>query len=319
MANPQQTSRVRELVERTSAIARYYHSLIGDAPYPSFTVALIEHRLPGGHSPAYFAVLNQPLPDTPLTWRNDPAAFDNYPEFFLAHELAHQWWGQAIGWDNYHEQWLSEGFAQYFAALYANHHRGPQIFGSILRHMGRWAAGQSDQGPVYLGYRLGHLRDDGRIFRALVYNKGAVVLHMLRQLVGDAAFFDGLRLFYGRWRYQKAGTRDLQVAMEETAGRSLDRFFERWIYSDTLPKLRFRYDVGESPLGPEVVLRFEQDGDLFDVPVTVTLLYADRRSVEVLVRVDDRSVEVRVPLTGILKGVEISRDSGMIGEVSRVS
>ena len=89
-------------------------------------MALVESDLPGGHSPAYFAVLNQPLPTTPLTWRNDPASFDSFPEFFLAHEVAHQWWGQAVGWRNYHEQWLSEGFAQYFAALYAQHQRGDE-------------------------------------------------------------------------------------------------------------------------------------------------------------------------------------------------
>jgi aminopeptidase N len=65
----------------------------------------------------------EPMPGLPNIWRNDPAMFRNYPEFFLAHEAAHQWWGQAVGWKNYHEQWLSEGFAQYFAALYAEHRR----------------------------------------------------------------------------------------------------------------------------------------------------------------------------------------------------
>src|SRR6185437_3648652 len=93
--------------------------LVDDAPYPSATVAVVEDNRPGGHSPAYFAALHELLPGTPITWRNDPASFDNYPDFFLAHELAHQWWGQAVGWRTYHDQWLSEGFAQYFAALYA--------------------------------------------------------------------------------------------------------------------------------------------------------------------------------------------------------
>ena len=84
---------------------------------------------------------------TALTWRNDPAAFDRFPDFFLAHELAHQWWGQAVGWRNYHEQWLSEGFAQYFAALYAQHQRGDGVFAGVLRQMRRWAMSESDQGP----------------------------------------------------------------------------------------------------------------------------------------------------------------------------
>ena len=97
-----------------------------------------------------------------VSWRNDPASFDGFPEFFLAHELAHQWWGQAVGWKNYHEQWLSEGFAQYFAALYAQQQRGDEVFASVLRQLRRWAMDESDQGPVYLGYRLGHIKGDSR-------------------------------------------------------------------------------------------------------------------------------------------------------------
>ena len=89
-------------------------------------------------------------------------AFQNYPSFFLAHELAHQWWGQAVGWKNYHEQWLSEGFAQYFAALYAERERGAEQFADVLRQMRRWAIDMSPQGPVYLGYRLGHIKADGQ-------------------------------------------------------------------------------------------------------------------------------------------------------------
>src|SRR5262245_54527583 len=81
-----------------------------------------------------------------------------YPSFFLANELAHQWWGQGVGWKNYHEQWISEGFAQYFAALWARKERGDELFFDLLRQMRRWSLEQSSQGPVYLGYRLGHIR-----------------------------------------------------------------------------------------------------------------------------------------------------------------
>ena len=183
-ANPRQVQRGREIADRAADIALFYESLIGDSPYSSFTVALVESDLPGGHSPGYFAMLNQPLPSSPLVWRNDPAAFSNYPDFFLAHELAHQWWGQAVGWRNYHEQWISEGFAQYFAALYAQHQRATRRSRRCCGSCASGASTRSDQGPVSLGYRLGHIRGESRVFRALVYNKGAAVLHMLRRLSG---------------------------------------------------------------------------------------------------------------------------------------
>jgi hypothetical protein len=314
-ANPRQVARGREIAGPAEDIALFYESILGDSPYSSFTVALIESDLPGGHSPGYFAALNQPLPQSSLVWRNDPAAFSNYPDFFIAHEFAHQWWGQAVGWRNYHEQWLSEGFAQYFAAMFAQHQRGDQAFVSVLRQLRKFGIESSGQGPIYLGYRLGHIRGESRVFRALVYNKGAAVLHMLRRLVGDEAFFRGLRRFYRESRFRKAGTEDFRAAMELESGKPLERFFQQWIYGSAIPKVKVGYRVD----GTDVVLRVEQIGEVFDVPVTVTLRYADRKPVDVLVASTESVVERRVPLAGVLRGVEISKDDGMLAEIVKGS
>jgi len=313
--NPREVQRGREVADRAADIALFYESLIGDSPYSSFTVAVVESDLPGGHSPGYFAMLNQPLPSSPLVWRNDPAAFSNYPDFFLAHELAHQWWGQAVGWRNYHEQWLSEGFAQYFAALYAQHQKGEDTFVSMLKQLRKWSIDSSDQGPVSLGYRLGHIRGESRVFRALVYNKGAAVLHMLRRLVGDDEFFRGLRRFYRESRFRKVGTDDFRVAMEKESGKTLNRFFQQWILGSTIPRVKVGYRLE----GTDVIVRVEQIGEVFDVPVTVTLQYADRKPVDVLIPVTEQAVERRVPLAGSLRGVEISKDDGMVAEIVKGS
>ena len=314
-ANPRQVQRGREVAGRAADIALFYESLIGDSPYSSFTVAVVESDLPGGHSPGYFAMLNQPLPSSGLVWRNDPASFSNYPDFFLAHELAHQWWGQAVGWRNYHEQWLSEGFAQYFAALYAQHQKGDETFVSMMRQLRKWGLDTSEQGPISLGYRLGHIRGESRVFRALVYNKGAAVLHMLRRLAGDEAFFRGLRRFYRDSRFRKVGTEELRLAMERETGTSLDRFFRQWIYGSTIPRVRVAYRIE----GTDVIVRVEQVGEVFDVPVTVTLQYSDRKPVDVLIPVTEPAVERRVPLAGVLRGVEISKDDGMLAEIVKGS
>src|SRR5436853_4068576 len=99
---------------------------------------------------------------------------------------------------------------------------------------------------------------------------------MLQRLVGDEPFFRGLRRFYRTSRFHRAGTAELRAAMELESGVPLERFFERWIYGSTLPRLKVGYRLD----GNDVILQVEQIGELFDVPLTIQLQYADRKPVE---------------------------------------
>jgi hypothetical protein len=311
LANARQAGRGKDLAKTATSILKFYTSLVGEVPYADLTVAAVEQRLPGGHSPAHLVVLAVQGPGPALRWSEDPGALP-FPEFFIAHEVAHQWWGQAVGWKNYHEQWISEGFAQYFAALYAERAHGPAAFNAVLRRMQGWAVDQSDQGAIFLGYRVGHAKGESRLFRAVVYNKGAMVLHMLRGLVGDEAFFTGLKRFYTTWHYKKAGTDDFRRSMEEASGRDLGRFFEQWVIGDGVPQLSYSWRVENRPGVPEVVIRFEQAGDPYQLPVTVTLDYDNNRSSDSVVKLTEKVVEVRLPLTGTLRRLDVNRDHGAV-------
>ena len=136
---------------------------------------------------------------------------------------------------------------------------------------------------------------------------------MLRGLVGDTHFFAGLRRFYAENRFKKAGTDDLRKAMEAESGRTLERFFERWIYDSTLPRLRFSSTVE----GQELVVRFEQIGEIFDLPVTVTVTYTDGKTADHLVLVTEASVERRLPLTGAIRSIEPNQDGGAVAIIER--
>jgi len=96
----------------------------------------------------------------------------------------------------------------------------------------------TSRGPIHLGYRLGHLKNDPQIFRAVVYDKGAYVLHMLRAIVGDEAFRRGLITFQAAHRFAKAGTDDLREALEKASGKELRPYFDTWVLGTTLPRLR---------------------------------------------------------------------------------
>jgi aminopeptidase N len=258
-------------------------------------------------------VLNQVVPGSRFVWRNDPVSFDNYPAFFLAHEVAHQWWGHAVGWKNYHEQWISEGFAQYFAALYAESDRSDDLLPDLLRQMRHTAIEASDKGPIYLGYRLGHIEGDDRIFRALVYNKGAMVLHMLRRLIGDEAFFAGVRDFYATWKFKKAGTNDFQRAMEKAALRNLDGFFAAWIFGSDIPRVKFTQRVS----GTAAVVGFEQRADPVEVPITVTVTYESGVTENTLVIVSGKLTERVLPLKGPVRNITANADNAALVEIDK--
>jgi hypothetical protein len=297
-------NRARRSLASAERIATFYQSLMGGAPYPRLTVAVLESLVPGGHAPAYLAMLHDPLPQTPFNWTGDPAAFEGFDDFYIAHEVAHQWWGQAVAWNNYHEQWLSEGFAQYFAALYAEHDGGARTFRDVLRRFTWWTRSRSHEGPVYLGYRIGHLRSDQRAYRAIVYNKGAMVLHMLRLLMGDAAFFEGLQRFYRAHRFATAGTGDLRTAMEQASGQTLEAFFDHWVFGQELPTASVTWQLD----GEVVRLVVRQEGTPFVYPLPVTLVHTDGTRTAHVLTVRDKESTITLPLRGGLRTIEVNAE-----------
>ena len=166
----------------------------------------------------------------------------------------------------------------------------------------------SDQGPVYLGYRLGHLKGDGRIFRALVYNKGASVLHMLRRMLGDDVFFRALRRFYAEHRFQKAGTDDLSKAFEQESGQ-LARDILRWLdLGQDLPTLSASHTTPPDGSRPSPSTSTSPAAHVFDFPVTVSLIYADGSADDVVVTSIRRRSRRSLPLKKRLRSVEVNRD-----------
>ena len=309
VATPRLLRANRAVPERTAQILEYYANIIGEAPYPDFSLATLDAEIPSGHSPAYFAVWNQPSLPTGLSWRSDPVALTGHPFFFLAHEVAHQWWGQAIGWKNYHEQWLSEGLAQYFAAIYAGHDRGVETERGLFQQMRDSALGFSRHGPIHLGYRLGHVQNDGRIFRGLVYNKSAVVLDMLQRLIGPEAFTRGIQRFYRTHRFTKAGTEDLKKAFEAETTLPLDRFFDRWIHGFTVAEVRLTWRMADDT---HLAVRIEQTGEVFDFPLTLTFQQADGRMMQVQVSVTTPVHEALIPVAAQVRRLDTRDDLGLV-------
>ena len=134
------------------------------------------------------------------------------------HELAHHWWGNAVGPKSWKDIWLNEGFATYSEALYEEYKSGSDGLKSTML-------------SKYQDDFRGRLYDPGdNLFSQTVYEKGAWVLHMLRWEVGDSTFFKILREYFETYKYKSASVNDFQNICEELSGKDLNKFFEQWIY-----------------------------------------------------------------------------------------
>ncbi|MBI9073577.1 MAG: M1 family metallopeptidase [Melioribacteraceae bacterium] len=135
----------------------------------------------------------------------------------LIHELAHHWWGNAVGPMSWKDVWLNEGFATYSEALYYEHESGRN---SLISTM-------NSKFSKYYDKRL--YDTEGSLFSGTIYNKGAWVLHMLRREVGDENFFKILRNYFETYKYKNASTNDFIKVCENISDKNLKQFFEQWV------------------------------------------------------------------------------------------
>ncbi|GAB4323454.1 MAG: M1 family aminopeptidase [Candidatus Zixiibacteriota bacterium] len=157
-----------------------------------------------------------------------------FDQYLIAHELAHQWWGDMITCRDWQNIWMNEGFASYAEALWAEHRYGAAAYRSYMSGMSYWAGGR-----IYCD----DTTDVSSIFSNRVYDKGAWVLHMLRGVVGDSAFFEILRTYYSHplHQYKDVVTEDFQAICEQVSGTDLNDFFQNWIYGYYFPKYYFSW------------------------------------------------------------------------------
>lgn len=284
-----------DVFDATRDILSFYAERFG--PYPYEKLGIVHRIWPaaGGHSPASFIVLNEiPLPPGRGMFLNveSPVDLSRWKDYFLAHEIAHQWWGQNVSWGSYRDQWLSEGLSQFAAVLYLRRKHGESAFHDILRKLSSWTERKSVFGPINLGSRLSIL--DFEAYQAIVYNKAALVMNMLLDLCGEDVLFGALRDFQEAFRGRLARAGDLRRAVESRAGRDLSAFFDPWLTSHALPDVRVTRQAVETPAGVEVRVAVRQSGETFVFPLRVEWREGGRTRSELVV-VDQAVQTFRFP------------------------
>ncbi|HLH03330.1 MAG TPA: carboxypeptidase regulatory-like domain-containing protein [Bryobacteraceae bacterium] len=196
--------------------------------------------------------------------------FSAFVDEVTPHEVSHQWWGHAVGWASYHDQWLSEGFAEFSASLFVEQGQGPnhdkdyrkfweRLHDEILQKQ-QFGASPNDAGPLWLGIRLASPRN-ASAYQMVTYPKGAYVLAMLRSLMrdekGDKRFIEMMHDFVEAHRDRPASTESFKAIAEKhmppnidfSHNGTLDWFFNEWVYGTEIPRYTFTYEIAPAANG----------------------------------------------------------------------
>lgn len=292
---------VREVSQDIAASTGFFTELLG----PPVFDALLVGETPRSEGEAFTGLIN-------LSWVTYELA-STYGEHrvFRAHEVAHQWWGIGAGFKTYHDQWLSEGFSEYFGGWYLQAAlRDNALFfrlleswrTSILNNRDYLLGKGREAGPIWLGYRtLSQETEDD--YDLIIYKKAALVLHMLRNMLLDLNTlredqFRGLMSgFYREYRNSRASTRDFQTYVEKYLGTDMGWFFNQWVYGTAIPHYQYAHTVVRTDSGYVVRCRVVQQNvppafRMF-LPVQVTTVKGESMRVRVLVTGD--RVEFELP------------------------
>ena len=192
--------------------------------------------------------------------------FDLVP--VVAHELAHQWFGDLVTCRDWPNGWLNEGFATYFEELWNEHDLGTDYFKQSMLDLKKGYLGEDGEYRRPIVYNVYH-NDGFELFDGHMYNKGAWVLHMLRHQLGDATFRRAVKAYLERYREREVITADLERTFEEVTGRSLAQYFQQWVYQGGYPAFEVNYSWdGEHSMARLKIKQTQQVDDLTPCFVT---------------------------------------------------
>jgi aminopeptidase N len=282
------------------------------APYPYDKLALIVATTRFGGMENSSAIV---FPNTLFDPRGTEKQSSTFPipariESLVAHEIAHQWFGDSVTELTWADLWLSEGFATYFAGLFIEKHDGEAAFREYMNDAREryFAYEKRRNAPIHDTATL----DLMKLLNENNYEKGAWVLHMLRKRLGDEAFFRGIRNFYLAHREGNATSEDLRSEMENSSGKNLKGFFARWIYGAGHPV--YQASWRRTPGGSVVTITQTQAGAIFNDPITVQLKSGGRSETKTVVPAA-RVTTMRFRQRQRPDAIEIDPDNAILKEV----
>lgn len=288
---------------RTCDMLRFFSEYTGiEYPWPNYKHVAVPEFIYGGMENTTVTIL------TATTLHDEhahcpgsrfpcPDREDFTSDGLVAHELAHQWFGDYVTTRDWGNIWLNEAFATYLEALYTEHAKGREEFLYELHQNLKAYLNELNRYSRPIVTRL--YRDPEEMFDRHTYEKGSLVLHTLRSLLGDEAFRRGISTYLGRHAYGNADTEDLRKAFEEASGRPLDWFFHQFVYSSGHPVIKYSWSYDSSSRALRLSVSQTQGEDSY--PVYRLFLEFEVKlpsgKVEVVRHeIEERSVSIYVPM-----------------------
>jgi aminopeptidase N len=302
----------RRFMGKTPQMIQFYGERLGQPyPYAKYAQVCVPDFIAGG------------MENITATTMTDSALHDEIAELehdedgLVSHELAHQWFGDLLTCKDWSHIWLNEGFASYFGPLFAEHDRGDDVFhlemkGSLDAYL------ESDQ-----GYRRpiveSQYENSDDMFDSVTYSKGACVLHALRGLLGEAAWWQGIRSYVATHKFQVVESDDFRKAMEKASGKDLKWFFDQWVYKAGHPELKVRWHYEDADKTVRVRVQQTQTVDaqtaIFRLPTTLEISEVAGRSRVVPIVIDGASHEFVISAPTRPRMVEIDPHGWLIKEL----
>lgn len=292
-----QKEKVEKIFGRTQEMLKLFIDKFGyNYPYAKYSQTLVSDFTFSGMENTSATTLTDILLEWALT--KDSTAQDISHDELIAHELAHQWWGNLVTCKSWHHNWLNEGFASYSEVIWREHAFGKedaalyrlQDFNEYLRQ----DLGESRRPVVFDRYAY-----SVELFDRHAYQKGSLIVHMLRKELGDEAFFSGIKHYLHKHAFKVTETHDLKIALEEATGRQLDTFFQQWLYRSGYPEFSVtsQWDREQKLLHLNVrqTQKVDQETPLFRLPVEIEITTASGRK-QVKVFIEKAEADYYFPL-----------------------
>jgi aminopeptidase N len=245
--------------------------------------------------------------------QDERSILNDNPDWVIAHELAHQWWGDLLTCRDWAHLWLNEGFASYAECMWAEHTGSRDAYDyNLYQKSGGAIEGGKNRPIVDRRYP-----NPGSMFDGRAYPKGAWVLHMLRRRVGDEPFWKSFQRYANGHRLKSVETSDFRRAVEAETGRDLERFFYDWTERAGSPVLDVNTSYAPEAKQARVVIKQTQAGEAFHFPLTIAFHYPENgKPVVVEQDVTDKEYTMVVPLPGRPARVDVDPDYTLLGAIN---